>query len=107
MGFRPALYLTTREMRRVEPFFKGDRCKAGNPFEWGHVKFNLPGNDAYNPSKPRVYKVRKDGRIAGNLFVYIDDLRISRVSEESCWEGAHQMSSRMSWLGIQDAPRKR
>jgi len=67
MGFRPALYLTTREMRRVEPLFKGDRCKAGNPFEWGHVKFNLPGNDAYNPSKPRVYKVRKYARMVGLL----------------------------------------
>jgi len=107
MGFRPAPYLTTREMRRVEPFLKGDRCKAGNPFEWDYVKLNLPGNDAYNPSKPRVYKIRKDGKIAGDLFVYIDDLRITGVSEESCWEGAHQVSSRMSWLGMQDAPRKR
>ena len=107
MGFKPAPYHTTREIRRVESFFKGDRHKGGNPFEWDQVELNLPGSEAYSPSKPRVYKIRKDGRIAGDLFVYIDDLRITGVSEESCWEGAHQVSSRMSWLGIQDAPRKR
>ena len=107
MGFKPSPYVTTREMKRIENFLKGDPDDKANPFRWSEVVLNLPGSAQYNSSLPWVYKRREDGRMAGELFIYIDDLRITGVNETECWDGAHQVACRMSWLGLQDAPRKR
>ena len=45
--------------------------------------------------------------MAADLFIYIDDVRNTAPNEKDCWEGAHQVCCRMTWLGIQDAARKR
>jgi hypothetical protein len=107
MGFKPSPYLTTRSMRRIEAFLKGNSDDPDNVFRWSYVILNLPGSPNYNPGKPWVYKVRADGVMAGDLFIYIDDLRPTCPSEEECWLGSHQVGSRLTWLGIQDAPRKK
>ena len=107
MGFKPSPYLTTREMRRIEEFLIGNRENKNNVFRWSKVIFNLPGSKSYNPSLPRVYRVRVEGTVAGDLFIYIDDLRVTCPTKEECWEGAHQVCCRLTWLGLQDAPRKR
>jgi hypothetical protein len=107
MGFKPSPYLTTRSMRRIDPFLKGNMDDPENVFRWATVILNLPGDEKYNPAKPRVYKVRKEGGMAGDLFTYIDDLRPTCPSEEECWGASHQVGSRLTWLGIQDAPRKK
>jgi hypothetical protein len=107
MGFKPSPYLTTRSMRRIDPFLKGNMDDPENVFRWFTVILNLPGDDSYNPAKPRVYKIRKEGEIAGDLFTYIDDLRPTCPTEDECWAASHQVGSRLTWLGIQDAPRKK
>lgn len=107
MGFKPSPYLTTRDMRRIEEFLLGDKANADNVFRWHKVVFNLPGSKDYDPSMPRVYRVRIEGTIAGDLFIYIDDLRVTCPSSTECWLGAHQVCCRLTWLGLQDAPRKR
>lgn len=107
MGFKPSPYLSTRDMRRIEEFLTGDRNNPTNPFRWSKVVFNLPGSKNYNPSLPRVYRIRIEGTIAGDLFIYIDDLRVTCPTRKECWEGAHQVCCRLTWLGLQDAPRKR
>ena len=108
MGFKPSPYLTTRDMmKRMEGFLKGDRKCATNPFRWNTIVLNLPGMKKYDPSLPWVFKARLDNKVAGDLFIYIDDLRCTGTTEIECWDGAHQVSCRLSWLGIQDAPRKR
>ena len=108
MGFRPSPYFTTRSLKRVEIFLRGDRLEDRNVFRWESVVFNLPGDPSYTPTRPRVYRVRADGNtIAADLYIYIDDLRNTAPSEVEGWEGAHQICCRLSWLGIQDAPRKR
>ena len=108
MGFRPSPYFTTRALKRVETFLKGDRHADNNIFRWDKVIFNLPGDASYTPTHPRVYRVRVDGdTMAADLFIYIDDLRNTAPSELEGWEGAHQICCRLAWLGIQDAPRKR
>jgi hypothetical protein len=107
MGFKPSPYLTTRSMRRIENFLKGKMDDPGNVFRWASVVLNLPGSSDYNPGKPWVYKIRLEGTMAGDLFIYIDDLRPTCPSEEECWAGSHQIGSRLTWLGIQDAPRKK
>ena len=107
MGFKPSPYLTTRDVRRIEEFLLGDRHNPNNVFRWSKVVFNLPGSSSYNPSLPRVYRIRIEGDIAGDLFIYIDDLRVTCPTAVETWQGAHQVCCRLTWLGLQDAPRKR
>ena len=82
MGFRPSPYFTTRSLKRVEIFLRGDRLEDRNVFRWESVVFNLPGDPSYTPTRPRVYRVRADGNtIAADLYIYIDDLRNTAPSE--------------------------
>ena len=46
-------------------------------------------------------------RIASDLQSFVDDLRASGFSVEEAWQVARQVASRLQYLGIQDAPRKR
>jgi hypothetical protein len=48
-----------------------------------------------------------DERIASDLLAFVDDLRASGLSVEEAWQVARQVASRLQYLGIQDAPRKR
>jgi hypothetical protein len=54
-----------------------------------------------------VYKVRSDGHIASDVFLYVDDGRLTGHDEEQCWQAARRFCSMCSYLGIQDASRKR
>eukprot|EP00978_Attheya_sp_CCMP212_P031352 scaffold118127_cov59-Attheya_sp.AAC.1 len=68
---------------------------------------NLPGNVDHDPSKPNVYKVRTDGSIAADIVSYVDDNRVSAGSRESAWLASSKVAKTASWLGLQDAARKR
>jgi len=46
-------------------------------------------------------------RIAGDIKAYVDDLRALGWSMEHAWQIAHLVASRLQYLGIQDALRKR
>jgi hypothetical protein len=107
MGFKPSPYCTTRSMRRIEGKLKGAMDDEENVFRWDHINMNLPGSVDYTSSKPWIYKVRKDGTMAADLFIYIDDLRPTSPTKDECWDAAHQVCCRLTWFGIQDAPRKR
>ena len=107
MGFRPSPYLTTRDLMRLEPMLKGNRHDPNNVFRWERVVLNLPGMSNYTPRKHWVYRVRADGVLAADLFIYIDDLRPTGPSKRECWAAAHQVGSRLTWFGLQDAARKR
>jgi hypothetical protein len=85
----------------------GDRNKQSNPFKWKRVVLNLPGTPHYDSSYPWVYKVREDGHIASDIFLYVDDGRPTGFSEEQCWQASRRFCSICSYLGIQDAARKR
>jgi hypothetical protein len=45
--------------------------------------------------------------IAGDIIGFVDDLRSSGRAEEESWQISRQVASRLQYLGIQDAPRKR
>ena len=107
MSFRLIPYLTTRDMMRLEPLLKGCRLDPNNVFRWEKAILNLPGMGKYQPGKPWLYRVRKDGTMAADLFIYIDDLRPTGPSKKECWDAAHQVGSRLTWFGLQDAARKR
>ena len=63
----------------------GERKDALNPFQWSNAKLNLPGDKSYTPKLPWVTKVRSDGHLASELFIYVDDSRIIAHSELVCW----------------------
>jgi hypothetical protein len=46
-------------------------------------------------------------KIAGNILAFVNNLRASGHSVEQAWAIARQVGSRLQYLRIQDAPRKR
>jgi hypothetical protein len=106
MGFGPSPYLSTQSMLHARPFFMGNRMDKNNPFQWKNIVQNLPGSVEYNPTMPVVYKAREDGSLAGDVLVYIDDLRGACPTEVEGWNGVQQVAKRLNYLGIQNAARK-
>ena len=45
--------------------------------------------------------------MAADLFTYIDNLCNTAPTSPEHWDGLHQVYSRLTWLGLQDAARKR
>ena len=60
----------------------------------------------YSPWLPWVYKVRVDRNIDGELFVYINDLRITSPTEGELWQGAMEVATCLNALGLQHAAQK-
>ena len=48
-----------------------------------------------------------DGRIAVDLFIYVDDVRVTGNTSRECDSAARQAACTVNHLGVQDAPRKR
>jgi hypothetical protein len=108
MGLRSSPYQAVQAMGVAEEVIRGSRMDPTNVFRWDDIVLNLPGSGDYDPSKPWVYKVRlEDGRIAADLFIFVDDLRPTGPSRRDAWLAARQAASKLNFLGIQDAPRKR
>ena len=108
MGFRPSPYYSVRFYYWAEEFGRGNPKEKGNPLRWDEVRLNLPGDHHYDPTYPRVMKWNlATDSIAGDVLAFVDDLRMSGMDEEQAWQVARQIVSRLQYLGIQDAPRKR
>jgi hypothetical protein len=108
MGLTSSPYMSVCYYYLAEEFARGDQRSKTNPLQWDLVKLNLPGDPCYDPSQPRVMKWNKaTSSIAGNILAFVDNLRASGSSPEQAWQLACQVASRLQYLGIQDAPRKR
>ena len=108
MGFRPSPEWSCRFYYLAEEFIRGNEADPNNPLHWSEIKLNLIGNKDYNPSLPNVMKWNGVyNRIAGDIKAFVDDLRALGWSLDHAWEIAHLIASRLQYLGIQDAPRKR
>ena len=106
MGFRPSPYNSVKMYLIAEEVIRGDRHDANNAFQWDRICLNLPGTADYVPSKPWLCKVRRDGSVASDFVSFMDDQRISAAGERRINEAGHTLSTRESYLGIQDALRK-
>lgn len=92
----------------MEEFARGNEADLENPFGWDEVRFNIIGQDNFNPSLPNVIKWNTlKRRPAGDLVSYVDDLRALGFSLEEAWAIARAIASKVQYLGSQDAPRKR
>mmetsp|Transcript_18229 Transcript_18229/g.45121 ORF Transcript_18229/g.45121 Transcript_18229/m.45121 type:complete len:1319 (-) Transcript_18229:2184-6140(-) len=107
MGVKSSPYQAVQGMTVAEEVIRGNPSDSKNVFKWDSVRLNLPGDEAYDPSKPWVSKVRNDGQIAADLVGYVDDLRPSGSSRKEAWHAARRTASILNHLGIQDAARKR
>ena len=108
MGLKSSPYQACQGMMVAEQIILGNPSNKHNPFRWDEVRVNLPGSDNYDPSLPWISKIRaSDGCIAADVFIYVDDLRITGLTKKEAWEACHRVSTILAWLGIQDATRKR
>jgi hypothetical protein len=113
MGLRSSPYQAVQAMTFAEEVILGDPRDKTNPFRWDRVRLNLPGQRGYDPSLPWVSKVRTTHQpgeretIASDVFIYVDDIRVTGPTEVEGWEAAKRVSGVLTYLGIQDAARKR
>ena len=78
------------------------RCTwcLNNPFLWDRVVFNLTGSKGYWSDLPRVMKLRSDGHLATEIFVYVNNGRAASHSPEVTWKAAKAYGSGCSRWGI-------
>lgn len=108
MGMRSSPYNSVRYFYWAEEFGRGNPLDEGNALRYDRVILNLPGMPDFDPSKPNVMKWNDIvDRLAGDIVTFVDDLRASGYDRENAWQVARQITSRLQYLGIQDAPRKR
>ncbi len=79
----------------------------GNPYHWDRVEFNLLGSKGYRSDLPWEMKIRADGHLAAEIFVYVDDGRATGHSPRLTWAAARAYAAGCSRRGVQDASRKR
>jgi hypothetical protein len=104
MGLKSSPYQAVQAILVGKEIVKGDQKDPNNAFRWDDVRLKLPGSKDYDPKYPWVSKIPlTDGKIAADLFVYVNDTRIRGPSEEECWAATIQAASRVNELGIQEA----
>ena len=106
MGFRSSPYNSVRMYLIIEEMIRGDRRDGSNPFQWESLMLNLPGTEAYNPSLPWVMQLRADNSMASGLTCFVDDQRVTGDEGTRVVEAGHAISTRESYVGLQDALRK-
>jgi hypothetical protein len=89
-----------------EEIIRGDRHDTTNAFQWTTLLLNLPGTKGYRPALAWISKRRDDRSLASDFVCFVDDLRITGQGSQRVREAGHAISSRQSYLGIQDALRK-
>ena len=78
-----------------------------NPFHWDRVVLNLSGTWHYRPDLPWVMKLRWDGHLATEVFIYVDNGRCVGFCWEIYWPPARQLASLCAKYGVQDRAAKR
>jgi hypothetical protein len=108
MGLKPSPYVYIKVQFLAMEVVLGDRHGPGNPFRWAKVILIIPGSEHYDPKLPRLWKAQDadSRRLAATLVQHVDDLRAAGSKETSFWEAMHQISSKLTYLGIQVTARK-
>lgn len=108
MGLRSSPYNAIQGILFAEEVVKGNSLDVNNIFRWDEVQLNLPGDPNYKPWLPWVCKIRlSDGKVACDFVIYVDDVRSCGNSWAEARLASRSIASRMNWLGLQDAARKR
>ena len=86
MGLTDSPYRSLQLLIHIKFITYGYRKDVLNPFQWSHAKLNLLVNESYTPKFPSVTKVRLDGHLSSELFIYVDNGRIIAHLELVCWQ---------------------
>ena len=70
------------------------------------MRLNLPGTLSYDPIITCICKLGQDGKIACDIFTFMDDERVAGPTKELTWQASHRLAEIQSYLGVQDAARK-
>ena len=73
MGITFSSYACVQVSLRLKWKILGDRYNPNNPYQWSRVELNIPGTPSYDPTKSWIMKIRIDGAIATDLYIYVDD----------------------------------
>ena len=107
MGLKVSPNHAIRAVLFAEEFMKGDLTIPSNPFQTSTARLNLPGTKTYVPSMAWFSLIDREGNLSSILVIYVDDERVQASTENKAWLASHQVAARESYLGIQDAARKR
>jgi hypothetical protein len=100
-------YAACQGMARAVETAIGDTTQEDNPFGWVRIHENYPCTPDYDASLPWLMKIRSDGKIACDKVVYVDDGQIVGHTNEAGRQAMRKLCSGLSYLGVQDAARKR
>jgi hypothetical protein len=114
MKFMASPYNLIKLALIVEEVCRGDRHEEGvgldrkelNPVQWHWIQLNLLGSREYDPCLSCISKMRSDGRVACDLFSFVDNERITGPDKELTWQASHTLAAKQSYLSVQDAGRK-
>ena len=84
MGLRDSPYRSIQLLIRLEIEAYGNRWDRSNLFHWEKVIYNFPSTKDYHPGLPWVMQVSFDGHLAYEVYVYVDDGRVTGHSRELC-----------------------
>ena len=73
MGLWDSPYRILQWQARLKIEVYGNRRHKTNPFHWDRVVLNLQGATGYRADLLWVMKLRWDGELAAEVFVYVDD----------------------------------
>ncbi len=107
MGLQDSSYRSLQWQVHLKFKVYGDHKVLNNPFHWDRVKFNLPGYKGYRLDLRWVMKIRADGHLAAEIFVYVGDGRPTGHSPRLTWAAAQVYMAGCSRRDVQDASRKR
>ena len=106
IGIRDSPYRSIQLLIRLKIEAYGDRWDRSNLFHWKKVIYNFPDTKEYRPGLPWVMKVRFNGHLACEVYVYVDDSRVTGHCRELCWAAARRFASVCSKNGVQNTARK-
>lgn len=107
MGLKSSPYVCIKGLLIALEMVREDHWDTKNPFQRGGIKLNLPGDADYNPTQPKIYRVKLEmTEIAALLVSYVDDMHTADGDEETCWKLMQHVASLLNHLGIQIAARK-
>jgi hypothetical protein len=91
MGLQDSPYWSLQWQVQLKFKVYGDRRNTANPLHWDRVEFNLPGSKGYRSDLPWIMKVRRDGHLMAEVFVYLDGGRPMGYSRDLTWRAARDV----------------
>ena len=103
MGFKASPYNSVRMYLVAEEVIRGDCHDPNNAFQWSHLRLNLPGSKGYTPSRSWISKQRGDNSLASDVVCFVDNQRVTASTSARIAKAGHAISTKESYLGLQDA----